>query len=318
MRRVAVTGASGLIGRNLLEHLEADDTVERIVAVDLAEPPLDSHKLVFTRHDVRDPMDAVFRDEGITEAVHLAFLVDPRHDRERERGVNVEGTRHFLRACHEAQVSTVLLASSGTVYGAWPDNPPRLTEDAPLRGKPGFGYVEDKLELEAAAAAFAAEHPLSRVLLIRPTVVAGPHMDNYLSRLLLKPVSFAIRGADPPTPLVHEEDVGRAIHHLLKEAPAGAYNIDAPDPVPLSELARLLGSRVLRLPAGVLRGLAGLAWRLHLQSISEAPPAMIDYIRWSWVLDGTKITRETTFRYRYTALQAMEDFLRGRTHGGTS
>ncbi len=312
MRRVAVTGASGLLGRNLVQRLEADDDVERIVALDVTEPPVTAEKMVFHRHDVREPMDHIFRDERVTEAVHLAFVVDPAHDRRRERSINVGGTQRFLQACHAAQVSTVLLASSGTVYGAWPDNPPALTEEAPLRGKPGFGYVEDKLELERAAAAYGADHPLCRLLIIRPTVVAGPHMDNYLSRFLLKPVAFALRGADPPTPLVHEEDVGDAIHHLLREGPAGAYNIDAPEPVPLSELAELLGSRVLRVPPAVLYGLAGLAWRLRLRFLSEVPPAMIDYIRWSWVLDGTKITRETSFRYRHTGRQAMEDFLRAR------
>ncbi len=312
MRRVAVTGASGLIGRNLLERLDADDDVERIIALDVTEPPTGSGKTVFYRHDVREPMDHIFVEERVTEAVHLAFIVDPAHDRRKERSINVGGTQRFLQACHAAQVPTLLLASSGTVYGAWPDNPPQLTEDAPLRGKPGFGYVEDKLELERAAAAFASDHPLCRLMIIRPTVVAGPHMDNYLSRFLLKPVSFAIRGATAPTPLVHEEDVGGAIHHLLREGPAGPYNIDAPGPVPLPELARLLGSRLVRVPAGLLTAIVAMAWKLRLRFISEVPPAMIDYIRWSWVLDGTKVTRETSFQYRYTAREAMEDFLRAR------
>jgi len=227
----------------------------------------------------------------------------------------VGGTERFLEACHEAGVGAALLASSGTVYGAWPDNPPRIPEDHPLRGKPGFPYVEDKLELERLAARYAAEHPSCRVLLIRPTVVVGPRMDNFLSRFFLRPVAFRVAGANPPVPVVHEEDVGEATWRILKEAPPGPYNLDAEGEIPLLEVIRRLGRRAIPVPHAVLKLLAALAWRLRLRALSEVPPAMTDYIRWRWTLDGTRVTRETSFRYRYTAEEAMEAFVASRLGG---
>ena len=309
MRRIAVTGAAGLIGRKLLDHLAADPGIEEVVALDLRDPEIAAEKVRFVRHDVREPMGEIFRRHGVDAAVHLAFLVDPSYDREREREINVGGTQRFLEACDAAGVGSALLASSATVYGAWPDNPPLIPEDYPLRGKPGFPYVEDKLEVEAMAARYRDEHPDCRVLLIRPTVVMGPRMDNYLSRFFLRPVAFRIAGANPPVPVVHEDDVAEASWRILKEAPAGPYNLNSGQGVPLLEALAMMGRKVIPLPAGLIKALAGAAWALHLRALSEVPPAMTDYIRWPWTADGTRVERETSFRYRFTARQAMESFL---------
>lgn len=310
MQRVAVTGAAGLIGQRVLDHLAADGEIETILALDLRPPEGATEKIRFVRHDVRRPLAEIFRRHGVDAAVHLAFLVDPSHDRRREREINVGGTRRFLEACDEAGVQTALLASSATVYGAWPDNPPLIPENHPLRGKPGFAYVEDKLELEAMAARYAGEHPHCRVLLIRPTVVMGPRMDNYLSRFFLRPVAFRAAGANPPVPVVHEKDVAEATWRILKEAPAGPYNLNSGEGVPLREALGMMGRRAIPLPPGILKAVARLAWTLRLRALSEVPPAMTDYIRWPWTADGTKVERETVFRYRYTARQAIESFLR--------
>lgn len=309
MKVVAVTGAAGLIGRRLLSHLDQDPDVERVVALDLKLPEGVTEKVLFVRHDVREPMEEVFRRHGVDAAVHLAFFVDPVYDRRLERSVNVGGTERFLEACHAVGVEAALLASSGTVYGAWPDNPSLIPEDAPLRGNPGFPYVEDKLEVEQLAGIYAGEHPACRMLLIRPTVVVGPHMDNFLSRFFLRLLAFRVAGANPPVPVVHEDDVGEATWRILREAPAGPYNLNAGVGIPLLEVLRRMARYTLPLPAGVLKALASLAWGLRLRALSEVPPGMIDYIRWPWDGDGSRVERETTFRYRYTPEKAMESFI---------
>ena len=312
MHTIAITGASGYIGRQLIALLEDEPAVERVLALDIRPLTSSSPKVTFVQHDVTRPMESLFVEHRVRGAVHLAYVLNPVHDREWERRINVGGTENFLAACHAAGVEALLIASSATVYGAWPDNPPSLTEDAPLRGKPGFPYVEDKLRQEALAARYAQEHPDCRVLLTRASVVTGPHMDNFLSRFFLKPISFAVRGTNPLIPLVHEDDTAEATWKILSQAPPGAYNLNAPNPVPLSEITQRIGARVLALPPALLYPLAGLAWRLRLRALSEAPPAMLDYIRYSWVADGSKVTRATDFRYRYDGYAAMEDFLRSR------
>ena len=152
--------------------------------------------------------------------MHLAFLVDPSRRRRREHAINVGGTEHFLDACAAVDVQTVVVASSATVYGAAPDNSPGLREDAPLRGKPGFPYVEDKLRVEQLTTAFGVAHPSCRVLIVRPSLVVGPGMSNYISRYLSRRLVALALDHDPPLPVVHEDDASGAVHTLLtKERP---------------------------------------------------------------------------------------------------
>ena len=48
--------------------------------------------------------------------------------------IDVNGTQAVLQAASEAGVKQVLVTSSATAYGAWPDNPEPIAEDWPVRG----------------------------------------------------------------------------------------------------------------------------------------------------------------------------------------
>jgi UDP-glucose 4-epimerase len=303
---IAITGASGYIGSHLLERLVG----AAVLALDIRPPRYLPEGVEFVRHDVRQPMGALFRARGVKAVIHLAFAADPLRDRRAEQALNVLGTSNVLAACAEARVSTVILLSSAKVYGAYPDNPSALAEDAPLRGCPGFGYVEDKLELERMAARYAHEHPEARVILVRPVVVAGPHMQNYLSRALEKPFMFLPWGTNPPLQLVHEQDAAQALVMLLYEGPSGPYNLGAPNPIPFLEVVRR--ARVVRLPWSLLYPLTSAAWRMGWRAFTEAPPALLHYLRWPWVVDGSRITRSTSFAYRFDTPATLADYLEAR------
>jgi len=98
---------------------------------------------------------------------------------------------------------------------------------------------------------------------------------------------------------------------LLGHLAAGPYNLNAGEDVPLQEALGMLGRRANPLRPALLKALlAGMAWALRLRALSEVPPAMTDSVRRPWTADGTKVERETSFRYRFTARQAMESFIR--------
>ena len=310
MKRIAVTGAAGYIGRRLIDHIVADPTVEAVLALDIRPLQHPSPKVTSVRHDVTESMTTLFREHGIQAAAHLAFVLNPVHDRKRERQVNVGGTKNFFEACVAAGVETMLIAASGTAYGAWPDNPVPLTEEHQLRGKPGFPYVQDKVAQETLADVYAAALPDARILRTRATLVLGPHVDNFVSRYFRRPVAFVLRGYNPLAPIVHEEDVAAATWKLLQQAPAGAYNLDAPDPIALAEALATLGRPVVALPPALMYPLVGVGWRLRLRALTEAPPPMLDYLRYPWTCDGSRVTRVTDFRYQYDARATLADFIR--------
>ncbi len=73
--------------------------------------------------------------------------------------VDVNGTQATLWAASEAGTEQVLVTSSATAYGAWPDNPKPIAEDWPVRGAPDFSYARDKTEADRVCQLWAAEHP---------------------------------------------------------------------------------------------------------------------------------------------------------------
>src|SRR5262249_19901498 len=119
---VAVTGISGLIGRELAFQLEADDEVEKVVGIGVAPFDVPSDKFVFVQRSVTEPFADVFEEHKVEAAVHLAFALNPMHDRATEERVNIEGSKGFLDACSKAKVRMVLVVSSASAYGALPDN----------------------------------------------------------------------------------------------------------------------------------------------------------------------------------------------------
>lgn len=312
MRVVAVTGASGYVGQKVVEQLAAAPQIERILALDVRPATFASDKVTFIEHDVAQPMTALFEEHGVDAAAHFAFVLNPIHDRARERQINIGGTENFLKACHAVRAQTVLVTSSATAYGAWPDNPPRLRETMPLRGKPGFFYVEDKVKQDLLTQQYAQGHPQSRVIITRMSVVMGPHVSNYISRYFLKTIAILVRGFDPPAPIVHEDDVTQATAQLFLQAPSGAYNLDAPQPISVRQGITAIGGRILALPPSVLYPLAQLAWKLRLTFLTEAPAPMLDYIRYSWSCDGSKVMQYTDFHYRYDAAACIAAFARFR------
>src|SRR5688572_26605555 len=114
MTTVAVTGASGYLGRILLERLGTHPAVARVVGIDTAEPQATTRNLEFYRMDIRSP-DLPRVVQGCNVLVHLAFTVND--DPAETLDVNVGGTRLALEAALHAGVRKFVFASSTMVYG---------------------------------------------------------------------------------------------------------------------------------------------------------------------------------------------------------
>ena len=225
MRAVGITGAGGYIGQRLIAYLEEQDWCTRILATDIQAPTVESSKLTFLKKDIREPSLLDFwRDQDVTTVVHLAFVVDPMHDEKLMYDINVNGTLNVLKICEELEVGHVIVASSGTAYGAWPDNPEVIREDDPIRVfPPKFSYAHHKGLVEGHCAEFIEKHPDVIFNIVRPCVVYGPNTDNYLSRLFGRMSFIYPGGRQGPShavrsrrrrgaallPLDREEDTGR-------------------------------------------------------------------------------------------------------------
>ena len=172
--KVAVTGAAGFIGSNLVERLLArgdevhgiDDlshgTLENLSGV------IDDPRFRLTRASILDPgaMDAVA--DGAEVVVHLAAGKIPRYGDAMDTLVtNGEGGLRVLRACRDRKVRRMVLASTSDCYGRNPEVP--FSEDsASVIGSPRvrrWSYAVSKMFEEQALFAFTERHGLEGVAL---------------------------------------------------------------------------------------------------------------------------------------------------------
>ncbi|MBI3403111.1 MAG: NAD(P)-dependent oxidoreductase [Acidobacteria bacterium] len=210
IRRVAITGATGFIGR----HLTAD-LASRGVAVQAIQRPESRQTAPEGATVVRAALDeGALRPAfaGADAVVHLAGVVSSARARD-FADVNVAGAQAVARAARAADVPVIHISS---LAAAGPASPaaPRGEADAP---RPLTPYGRSKLEGERA---LAAERGL-RWTILRPGVVYGPG-----DRAMLPLFAFARRGVLPLVGLataaytfVYVDDLVRAIVAALEQPP---------------------------------------------------------------------------------------------------
>ena len=314
MGTVVITGAGGYIGQRLIKHLDTFEGCTRILGIDIQEPVVRSEKLTFQKFDIRDISLVDFlKDKKVEVMIHLAYIVDPIHDEQTMFDINVNGTLNILKICEELRIGHVIVASSGTAYGAWPDNPLPLREDDPIRVfPPTMSYAHHKGISEKHFEKFVRKHPEVIFNIVRPCVVYGPNVDNYLSRLINRlPFLPLTNGCDPELQLVHENDVARFFALLIEKKVQGPFNVAGSGMVPMSRLGAMVGKRSLWVPRLLVYPVMSLLWRLNL--LVESPPGLIDYMAYPWVLDTSRARELLGFEPEYSTEQTARIMF--ETHG---
>jgi len=311
--RYLITGGSGYIGSRLVDLLSRRDDTERIVICDVAPPRDYKPKSQFERLDVRDRdgVRAALERARADALVHLAFILNPSRDEHFMYDVDVNGTHNVLEAAGEAGTGQVLVTSSSSAYGAFPDNPVPLTEEDPVRGVAGFSYARDKTEADRICQLWAAKYPDRVMTIVRPCIVFGPNVDNYLVRLWTKqPFTVDAGNLGNPIQFVHEDDVVDALAALLLGRHAGAFNVAGEGEMTLRECAELVGTPIRKMPARAYRGIARAAWRMRA---SEVPPGQLEFAVYPWIVSNQKIKRTVDWTPRHTSRETFEITM--RAHG---
>jgi nucleoside-diphosphate-sugar epimerase len=287
MHRVVVTGAAGGVGQRVLQLLAADPSVDEVVALDIVAWRGDLAKVTYHRASVATA-DLVPLVQGATTVVHLAFAVDTEWRRRHTEATNVDGTRRLLAAMDAAGVRHIVAMSSALVYGAWPNNPVPLTEDAPLRPNPGVPLAYEKAELERTAAEWRDAHPGATVTLLRPTVtVSSTDRNGWLARALTRSTSLPITDDEPPAQFLDISDLAAAVDLARRARLDGPRNV-APHGWISGDTVRALagGPPRLRLPERLAIRLAGMRWRWGL---AETPPALLPFTVHPWVVANDRL-----------------------------
>ncbi len=266
MRRdIAVTGASGFIGRRLLAHLDAAGISYRGVGRAAAGSSSGPWYRVEGLDDARGLQDA-FR--GADTVIHLAAQAHDLSSKVREDEtlfdrVNHRGAVAVVEAAARAgTVRRVILLSSVKAVAATSTVP--LDEDAVAA--PVDAYGRSKLAAERGVAAAARAAGIEHVI-IRPPLVYGPGNKGNMARLIgavSRGLPLPIGGFQGRRSILFVDNLAQALVMAASspQVAGGTYFVcDAHAPTP-AELARCIGevlgrpARILTIPEPVLAAAA--------------------------------------------------------------
>ena len=198
---VLVTGGAGSVGRMLVEKLVADGQPVRIFDLPFMDFDglEDRDSIEIVKGDITDAAQVADALKGVNSVVHLAALLPPNSERDRDRtfGVNVGGTENIIKAMEAgAQDATLIFTSSISTYGNTMDEKP------PVR----------------------VDHPQSAIDIYADSKIVGEHMvrESSLNWIAMRIAGIMVPAfMEPPSPwpfvaeqrveMVHRDDVVDAL-----------------------------------------------------------------------------------------------------------
>jgi len=301
--RLFISGISGYLGTVVLSALENDPTVGSIVGVDLQPPCIESNKLEFHEVDVRDSSGVRRVMRGCDAALHMAFVLDEIRDKEKTYDININGSKNVFHACLDTATPWLIQLSSMAAFGAHPDNPFPMNEDEFPRGDRRCYYCYSKAEIEHYLYRLSQQHPELDVTILRPCIIVGKRLDNTISWAFSRKIAVSLRGSDPHTQYIHENDFAAAVCLVLEKRAKGIYHVTSDDTISYSEMIARAGMIAPTMPPDLLCSLADLAYRFRLSPFSSH---WVNMFRHSMVGSNEKIKNELGWQPSYTSRELFD------------
>lgn len=316
-----VTGATGFLGRHLLQSLTRNRDGRRIVVLVRNRQEWDNYVWAQDLTDV-EVLEGTVTDvtawqgnpclQDLQGIFHLAALVrHSRRDSEELFRVNIDGTRAMVQLAADKKCRVVFVSTSGTV-GCYRDARARADEEAPyceaeVRGWP---YYKSKIRAEQNARRLAESLDVELVI-VRPPVLLGPGDHRFRStgqvvRFLRGRLPFLVRGG------IHYVDIRDAAAALVAAMqhphPKAVYHLHGTacsiDNF-FNELGDIAGKKAprLHLPIPVAWGLAKadewLGLRLRGKPLALLPdPVVIEMASRYWDVGSRYAEEDLNFHCR--------------------
>ena len=302
---MAVTGAARGVGQALAVRLAESSLIDRVVAID--DHRGDAARVTWRVADVRDPTLAA-RLAGVDVLVHADMDTSAATEPRQRRALNVRGAQTVLTAAAAERVGRVVLVTSAMVYGARPDNPVPLPEDAPLLADADGSVAGDLLEVEEIARRSRRVNPGTAVTVVRPAGLVGDGVDTLLTRHFEAPRLLAVRGCAPRWQFCHVDDLVSALELAAVGDVTGDFAVGCDGSLAQDEVEELSGLKSIELPA---RLTFGTAQRLHRLGVTPAQAGELRYMVYPWVVDCAAL-RAVGWRPSYDNASALSTLLDAR------
>jgi len=303
---VVVTGVGGPVGQRVAARLAAAPDVKRVIGFDVVPTavfpqPVETRVVDLAAPDAAVDMELAEALAGADGLINLAWLTGDARRRPDTAGANDRLTRRVVAAAALARPASVVHLSSATVYGAWPDNPIPLTEEATLRPNPAFGYAVEKADAERLLDELAASRPETAVAILRPAATVGSP-ERPLYRALTGTGVPRAADAARPVQFLHVDDLADAVVLAWRRRLRGPFNV-APDAGIPDEEARDLAGGLARvaLPARMAGAVAGWGWQLARLGV---PAAARPYALHPWAVAPDRL-KAAGWEPRYSSAEAL-------------
>lgn len=292
---VAVVGAAGPAGQAILRALVAAAARGRsgeaggarigaVLAID-TEPV----QVAGTQSRQVDPADPALAQalQGIDTAVYVAARTDLAQElaegRPRRRQRNLRRAQTVITTAAAAGVGHLVVVTSAKVYGARPDNPVPLEDDAPLRAVADGGIVGDLMDVEQLVAVARDVHPGLRLTVVRPAALVGGDVDTVITRHFEAPRLLMVRGSEPAWQFCHVDDLGSAVAVVVAHQLGPAVTVGCEGYLTQQEVERLTGMRRVELSLAVAQGTAD---RLHRVGVLPTPASDLAFVVYPWAVSS--------------------------------
>lgn len=320
MKKVLVTGATGFLGKYVVEELVEHGYQVRAFGRNRAiGQSLVNASVTFIQGDLTNQEDLTKACQEMDMVVHAGALSTVWGPWEDFYQTNVLGTKYILETCREAKIERLVYVSSPSIYAASRDQLDIKESDAPQENRLN-NYIRSKLASEK----LFKDYPDVSSVILRPRGLFGIGDTSILPRVLNLSQKIGIPLIGDGRQLMDMtcvENVALAIRLALEtpQAAGEVYNITNGEPRAfrnlIEETLRGLGYpiRYRKIPAPLVCAISSSLEFIYKSLKLKGEPALTRYtyylLRYSQTLDISKAERDLGYRPKITISEGIEQYV---------